>query len=225
MILFDSVAKTFRGGGQSVQALDGVSCRVLPGEFVTVRGPSGCGKSTLLLIAGGLLHPSAGKVEVAGTDPYALSSSRRAAFRAGTIGFVFQQFHLLPYLTVLDNVLAPTIALRVPDARNRAHELLERFGMLDRITHLPGELSTGEKQRAALARALLSAPKVLLADEPTGNLDEENGQAVLQALAQFAAQGGSVLMVTHDSRAAEAAPRALQLREGRLVEDGEMGEI
>ena len=217
MIVFENVAKTFQGGGQAVRALDGVSFRVSAGEFVTVRGASGCGKSTLLLIAGGMMRPGEGRVEIAGTDPYALSSSRRAAFRAENIGFVFQQFHLLPYLTVLDNVLAPTVARRIADARQRAAELLARFGLGERATHLPGELSTGEKQRTALARALLGNPRVLLADEPTGNLDEENGQAVLRSLADFAARGGSVLMVTHDSQAAATAPRALCLREGKLV--------
>jgi ABC-type lipoprotein export system ATPase subunit len=219
MIVFDGVAKTFRGGGQAVDALVDITFRVPAGEFATVRGPSGCGKSTLLLIAGGMLHPSLGQVQIAGRDPYALSSSRRAAFRAETVGFVFQQFHLLPYLTVLDNVLAPTVARKLPDARNRANELLERFGMQDRATHLPGELSTGEKQRTALARALLGNPRVLLADEPTGNLDDENGEVVLTALADFAGAGGSVLMVTHDARAAGSATRALLLKDGHLIED------
>lgn len=223
MLEFDSVGKVFRGGGQTVGALDQVSFRVSSGEFATVRGPSGCGKSTLLLVAGGLLHPSEGTVRVAGTDPYALSAAQRAAFRAETIGFVFQQFHLLPYLTVLDNVLAPTVARKLPGARDKANRLLERFGLVERATHLPGELSTGEKQRTALARALLGDPKVLLADEPTGNLDEENGAAVLQALADFAAGGGSVLMVTHDSQAATKASRTLRMRGGRLVEDQNPG--
>jgi ABC-type lipoprotein export system ATPase subunit len=170
-------------------------------------------------VAGGLLHPSTGTVEVCGVKPYALSSSRRAAFRAETIGFVFQQFHLLPYLSVLDNVLAPTVARPVPAARDRAHALLTSLGMAERVAHLPGELSTGEKQRTALARALLGEPKVLLADEPTGNLDDENGQVVLRALADFAAGGGSVLMVTHDAHAANSASRALSLRHGELIED------
>ena len=219
MLEFDSVGKVFRGGGQTVCALDQVSFRVAAGEFATVRGPSGCGKSTLLLVAGGLLHPGAGTVRVAGIDPYALSAARRAAFRAETVGFVFQQFHLLPYLTVFDNVLAPTVARKLPGARDKANRLLERFGLVERATHLPGELSTGEKQRTVHARALLGDPKVLLADEPTGNLDEENGELVLQALADFAAGGGCVLMVTHDSQAATKASRTLRLRAGRLVEE------
>ncbi len=219
MVEFTHVSRTFAGGGQMVQALADVSFRVAPGEFVTVRGPSGCGKSTLLLIAGGMLRPSSGEVRVVDTDPYALPAARRAAFRAQTIGFVFQQFHLLPYLTVLDNVLAPTVARQLPEARQKALGLLDRFGLNGRATHLPGELSTGEKQRAALARALLGDPRVLLADEPTGNLDDENGQAVLQVLADFAGAGGSVLMVTHDTRATASASRALLLQDGKLVED------
>ena len=219
MVEFTHVSRSFSGGGQVVQALVEITFRVAPGEFVTVRGPSGCGKSTLLLIAGGMLRPSSGKVCVAGSDPYGLSAARRAAFRAETIGFVFQQFHLLPYLTVLDNVLTPTVARPFPDARQKALALLDRFGLGDRATHLPGELSTGEKQRTALARALLGDPKVLLADEPTGNLDDDNGQAVLQALAGFAAAGGSVLMVTHDARDTATATRTLLFRDGQLVED------
>lgn len=219
MVELTHVSRSFSGGGQVVQALAEITFRVAPGEFVTVRGPSGCGKSTLLLIAGGMLHPSSGEVRVAGTELYGLSAAGRAAFRAETIGFVFQQFHLLPYLTVLDNVLTPTVARPFPGARQKALALLDRFSLSGRATHLPGELSTGEKQRTALARALLGDPKVLLADEPTGNLDDENGQTVLQALAGFAAAGGSVLMVTHDARATAAASRTLLLRDGQLVED------
>jgi len=199
-----NIGKTYHGG---VTALAGVSLRVTAGEFVAVRGPSGCGKTTLLLSAGGLLRPDAGRVVVDGHDVYALSAERRARFRAATIGVVVQQFHLVPYLSVLDNVLSAALALPLVDARNRAKQLLERFGLAHRGHHVPAELSTGERQRTALARALLHRPKLLLADEPTGNLDADNGRLVLAALADHAKAGGAVLLVTHDSQAASHAQR------------------
>jgi ABC-type lipoprotein export system ATPase subunit len=212
-----NVSKTFHGPNGEVRAVDDVSLSVAPGEFVAVQGPSGCGKTTLLLAAGGLLRPDAGEVLVAGEDPYRLSSEQRARFRATRIGFVFQQFHLVPYLDVLDNVLAPSLAAALPDGRARAEELIGRFGLRDRVGHVPAALSTGERQRVALARALLNRPALLLADEPTGNLDEDNGRVVLRCLAEFARDGGAVLLVTHDPVAAEFAPRVARLREGRMI--------
>ena len=209
-------SKTYHGGGGSVRALDGVSLAVDAGEFVAVQGPSGCGKTTLLLIAGGLLSPDAGQVLIAGADPYALPPDRRARFRAAHVGFVFQQFHLVPYLSVFDNVLAASLAGDATNARERAHELLARFGLTDRARHVPGELSTGERQRTALARALLNRPKLLLADEPTGNLDAENAEVVLGHLKDFS-RTGSVLLVTHDSRAVGFAQRVAKMNQSRLV--------
>jgi len=208
-------------GGGEVRALDGVSLTLEPGSFTAVQGPSGCGKSTLLLIAGGLLRPDAGLVRLDGTDPYALSPERRSRFRAQHIGFVFQQFHLVPYLTVRQNVLAAATASGMPhhDAKARADELLHQFAIAPRAHHHPAALSTGERQRTALARALLNRPGLILADEPTGNLDGENASEVLTALARFAADGGTVLLVTHDARAADAASHAVRLRAGRLDPD------
>ncbi len=210
--------KTYRRGRRSVAALDDVSLGVASGEFVTVQGPSGCGKTTLLLAAGGLLRPDAGEVRLDGTDPYALDADARAGLRAREVGFVFQQFHLVPYLSVTDNVLAPCLARPLDGARRRAEELIERFGLSGRADHLPGELSTGERQRTALARAMLHSPRLICADEPTGNLDEDNGRVILEYLRQFAAGGGAVLMVTHDVRVAGFADRTVRLGEGRLVE-------
>jgi ABC-type lipoprotein export system ATPase subunit len=200
----------------AVRAVDGVSLTLQAGEFVSIQGPSGCGKSTLLLAAGGLLRPEAGTVTVAGQDPYALSAEQRAKFRAAHIGFVFQQFHLVPYLNVLDNVMVP--ALAVPARRERAVELVAQFGLADRAHHVPSQLSVGERQRCALARALLNQPRLLLADEPTGNLDRENGQLVLDCLREFARRGGAVLLVTHDDHASRMAQRAVHLRQGKVVE-------
>jgi putative ABC transport system ATP-binding protein len=211
MLNINQISKTYTTGGKNVPVLDAMSLRVAPGEFVAVQGQSGCGKSTLLLSAGGLLRPDSGQVLVSGSDPYKLSPEARAGFRATNIGFVFQQFHLVPYLDVLDNVLTPSLAHDSPDARSHATELIEHFGMADRIGHLPGELSTGERQRTALARALLNRPKLLLADEPTGNLDADSGAIVLNYMREFASDGGAVLMVTHDAEAAGKADRIIEL--------------
>jgi ABC-type lipoprotein export system ATPase subunit len=169
------------------------------------------------LIAGGLLAPDSGNVTIAGENPYAVAADVRARFRAAHVGFVFQQFHLVPYLTVLDNVLAASIATRAADARQRAEELLAKFGLQSRAHHVPGELSTGERQRTALARALLNRPKLILADEPTGNLDRENAATVLRSLKEFTDAGGSVLLVTHDEFALPFANRVKRIREGRII--------
>ena len=212
----DGVVKQYRGRRGVVTALDGVSLTVEAGRFVAVRGPSGCGKTTMLLAAGGLLAPGGGRVAVDGVALYGLDASARAAFRACTIGFVFQQYHLLPYLTVEENVCAAAIATGENAPRTRAEELIERFGLSPRSAHVPAELSTGEKQRVALARALMNRPRLLLADEPTGNLDEDNAAGVLAALKQFADDGGAVLLVTHDARAAGYAHQTVVMRAGRL---------
>ena len=216
VLRLENLSKSYTGPGDALQAVDRVSLSVGAGEFVGVQGPSGCGKTTLILAAGALLQPTSGRVLVAGQDPYALPSGQRARFRAANIGFVFQQFHLIPFLSVLDNVLAPALAGPVAGARQRAGELLAQFGLGHRAGHLSADLSTGERQRAALARALLRRPKLLLADEPTANLDEENGAVVLRCLAEFARDGGTVLVVTHDPRAAKYAGRLLEMNGGRL---------
>jgi ABC-type lipoprotein export system ATPase subunit len=206
------VTKTYASPGAGFLAvLDDVTLSIGAGDFVAVRGPSGCGKSTLLLVAGTLLRPDAGTVTIDGTDVYALSADRRARLCAERVGFVFQQFHLIQYLTVRENVLAATVALPVADAEAKADALLERFGMRDRAAHHPSQLSTGERQRTGLARALLRSPGLILADEPTGNLDDDNGRAVLEALSEFASGGGAVLMATHDSLAADATERTVTL--------------
>ena len=219
MISLHHVSKCYRRGDRTVDALAGVSLEVAEGEFVVVRGPSGCGKTTLLLTAGGLLAPDSGSVAIAGQNPYALDADPRADLRAGAVGFVFQRFHLLPYLSVMDNILTPSLAAGRGDARRRAGQLMERFGLSGRADHLPAELSTGEQQRTALARALLNEPRIVLADEPTGNLDEANGRQVLVALAELAHDGRAVLLVTHDGRAEAFGHRTVCLDKGRIVED------
>lgn len=218
MIHMEQIRKTYAGKPTPVHAIRDVSLDLDTGEFVAVQGPSGCGKSTLLLTAGGLLKPDSGKVLIADQNSYSLNSNERAAFRARNIGFVFQQFHLVPYLTVLENVLSPAIAVAQPagDIRQRAEQLVEHFGLSDRRNHIPGELSSGERQRTALARALLNQPQLLLADEPTGNLDGESAEAVLGYLKEFAESGGAVLLVTHDNRAEKFVQRTIHLRDGQI---------
>ncbi|MGA2497760.1 MAG: ABC transporter ATP-binding protein [Tepidisphaeraceae bacterium] len=190
MLQLDAVSKNYTGPQEPVHAVAGLTLRIEPEEFVAVRGTSGCGKTTLLLMAGALLRPDAGTVRVRDADPYAMPAEARARFRAAHIGFVFQQFHLVPYLSVLENVLAASLALPSADAPQRATELVERFGLRERMHHVPAQLSTGERQRTAMARAMLNRPKLLLADEPTGNLDAASGKMVLDAMAEFAAAGG-----------------------------------
>jgi len=214
MLEFNKVTKIFNGPQGEVKALDAVSFSVEPGELVEVRGPSGCGKSTLLLAAGTLLQPTAGAVTIDDEDSYALSPNGRSALRASMIGFVFQQFHLVPYLSVIDNILLPSAVQKNAAAHDRALELLNRFGLEHRGHHVPAQLSVGERQRTALARALFNQPKLLLADEPTGNLDSENGALVLHALHSFAEEGGAVLLVTHD--ATDCSTRTLQMLNGAL---------
>jgi len=218
LLEIDNLTKTYQSGSETVRAVDGISLNIDSGQFVAVQGPSGCGKTTLLLVAGGLLAPDSGTVKIAGENPYELPSDRRARFRAKRVGFVFQQFHLVPYLCVLDNVLAPSLAIEPNGSlRERAISLIADFGLEHRLHHVPGQLSTGERQRTALARALLNCPSVLLADEPTGNLDQESADVVLEHLADFAANGGAVLMVTHDSEAAQKAERIETIKGGKLA--------
>jgi ABC-type lipoprotein export system ATPase subunit len=219
MLEIQNVSKTYTKNEQTVHALDDVSLKVTPGEFVAVRGPSGCGKTTLLLTAGALLAPEAGQVLIDGRDPYGLGADERAGIRARLIGFVFQQFHLVPYLTVRENVLAAALARPSAGAAARAEEMIRHFHLADRADHVPAELSTGERQRTALARATLNSPALLLADEPTGNLDGTNADIVLGYLGEFARNGGAVLLVTHDDHAAGFAQRTVQLAAGRIRAD------
>jgi len=211
-----NLIKTYQGREGVIEALDNVTIDVAPGEFLAVRGPSGSGKTTLLLTLGGLLRPDKGHVLIMEQNPYTLTSESRAHLRAESIGFVFQQFHLIPYLNVLENILAPSVAAPQSGAESRAISLAERFGLADRMQHVPSELSSGERQRTALARALLNSPKILLADEPTGNIDPDNAAVILGHLAGFAEKGGAVVLVTHDPLAAGYAPHILTMNRGKL---------
>jgi len=217
LLEINKIAKTFRTSRMVVAALHDVSLTVEPGEFVSVMGPSGSGKSTLLLACGTLLAPDAGTITLRHVDPYALPSDRRAAFRARHIGFVFQQFHLIPYLNARDNIQTAASGMDAAAAARRSDELLEQFGLAGRARHLPSELSVGERQRVGLARAMLNSPPLLLADEPTGNLDETSGLVVLKALSDYVRKGAAVLMVTHDPRAAAITTRGINMNLGGLI--------
>ena len=211
MLELQAINKSYVTHGKRIHVLRDVSLQVQAGEFVALCGPSGSGKTTLLLTAGGLLKPDAGSVLLRGAPVYGRSAEAMAAFRASSIGFVFQQFHLVPYLTVLQNVSCPSLAAPVPDAPARARMLLAAVGLEDRLAHTPAQLSTGERQRVALARAMLTEPALILADEPTGNLDAASAGIVLAQLAAFARTGRAVLMVTHEKDAAARATRTVQM--------------
>lgn len=217
MIAIENVWKTYDTAKGDSHALRGVSLEVGGGEMVVVNGPSGAGKTTLLLLTGGMLRPTSGAVRVAGQDLYSMSHAERAVFRAGKIGFVFQMFHLVPYLDVLDNVLVAACDGDGAGARERARGLLESLGISHRATHRPAGLSAGERQRAAVARALVNRPSVILADEPTGNLDPESADAVLEALGGYKKGGGTVIIVSHGAPAAAHADRTLRLEAGRFT--------
>ncbi|WP_321168695.1 ABC transporter ATP-binding protein [Halorubrum distributum] len=204
------------GGGEPVVALDDVDFAVRPGEFVAVVGPSGSGKSTLLNVLGLLDDPTAGRRLLDGTDVTNLSVAERTRARKESIGFVFQDFHLLPTLTAVENVAMPT-AFDPGDASDRAADLLARFGLGDRLDHEPSELSGGQKQRVAIARALINEPAVLLADEPTGNLDTETGEAILAEFERVKAEGVAVVAVTHDPLVEEYADRVVDLTDGEMT--------
>jgi ABC-type lipoprotein export system ATPase subunit len=217
MIQFNNVSKVYQTRHGEVRALDRMSLTIDEGQYVAVCGPSGCGKSTLLCLTGGLALPTEGTVTVDGFAVSRGSSAERARFRATNIGYVFQMFHLLPFLNVLDNVLVASDAADA-DTRQRARETLVRLGLEDRLHHHPSQLSAGERQRVALARALLNRPKILLADEPTGNLDPKNADAVLEQLGWFHQNGGTILLVTHEQQAASRAERTILLENGQLAE-------
>ncbi len=217
MIHLTNVTKCFEGPKGKVTALNDVSLSLCSSEMLAINGPSGCGKSTLLLTTAGLLRPDSGDIRLLGKErPYDLPPEKRSQLRADLIGFVFQQFHLIPYLKVRENIIAPSLAKTTDNPEQRADELIRQFGLEDRADHVPAQLSTGERQRTALARALFNRPKIILADEPTGNLDDENAEVVLQHLSRYASEGGSVLLVTHNVKAADYAVRTLWMKDGQL---------
>lgn len=213
--------------GTPVHAVDGVSLRIDRGTFSAVMGPSGSGKSTLMQLIGLLDAPTGGRIVVAGRDAARLSDRERTRLRGQEIGFVFQSFNLMPKLSVLGNVTLPMQFQGVPETerRARAEELLERIGMADRLHHRPAQLSGGQRQRVAIARALANRPTLLLADEPTGNLDSRTGEEVLRLFAELHASGYTIVLVTHERDVAERAERIVHMADGRIQEIETLGGV
>jgi putative ABC transport system ATP-binding protein len=225
MITLQGVAKRYGSGTSEVRALDGVDLEVGEGEFVAIVGPSGSGKSTLLQLIGALDQPTDGTVSVDGSDTSALAASDLTSLRQRTIGFVFQQFNLIPTLSAQRNVETPMVPSGIPGTRRseRARDLLVRLGLGERADHLPAQLSGGEQQRVAIARALANDPRLILADEPTGNLDTATGRDVMRLMRGLNTQGHTVVLITHDDEIAQAARRIVRLRDGRIVADERRG--
>ncbi len=219
MLRMEGVSKRYNHRASTVTALRDANVKMNRGDYVSIVGPSGSGKSTLLLMLGGMLSPTGGRVYVDGTSLYDMTPNERATFRKKNIGFVFQTFNLVPYLTALENVQIPLFLAGKNDAAQRDHAttLLERVGLGDRLDHKPSELSVGQQQRVALARVLANDPAVILADEPTGNLDPETGGQVIDFFDDLNKEGRTIVMVTHDPRAAERAKTTLRLVEGTVL--------
>jgi ABC-type lipoprotein export system ATPase subunit len=215
------VVKHYVSAGETVKAVDGVTLAIEPGELVALYGPSGSGKTTLLLLAAGLLSPDSGEVQFAGRDLHSMSSRESAAYRLRDVGFVFQSFHLMPGASALDNALIklPVRGYSLRNARRKTEPWLRRVGLGERLEHRPHELSMGERQRVVIARALVGDPRLLLADEPTGNLDSVRTREILELLAEVCHENCIPgLLVTHDSEAAPFVDRAITLRDGRLLD-------
>lgn len=214
-----NVTKYYRMGVETVRALDGVSVKVRRGEYLAIMGQSGSGKSTLLNILGCLDTPTTGQYFLDGQDVSQLSNSALAGIRGRRIGFVFQTFELLPRATALKNVQLPLVYTGVRDRRQRAMEALDRVGLSQRCFHRPNELSGGQRQRVAIARALAQRPAILLADEPTGNLDSKTGREILALFDELSREGQTIIMVTHDAGVAEHTLRVVRLSDGKVVGD------
>lgn len=217
----ENVKKIYRLGVVEVSALQGISLEIAAEEFIAIMGPSGSGKSTLLHLFGGLDRPTAGTVEFGSRNLLAMSDSELARLRNREIGFVFQQFYLLPRADALRNVELPLLyaGVKRKERRQRTQQALERVGLGDRLYHRPDQLSGGERQRVAIARALVSEPSVILADEPTGNLDTQTGQEILALFRQLHGEGRTVIIVTHERYVAEQTRRIVHLRDGLIVQD------
>ena len=212
MLELKNITKTYNKNGQSFTALCDVSINVEPGDFIAIVGPSGSGKSTFLNTVGGLIRPDSGQVFYNGKNVYSLSSKEINRFREKSIGFVFQQFHLMPYLTVYENI---KMGNRRSTNQETIEEYLDECSLLPLKNKYPSELSVGEKQRTAFIRAIVSKPEILLADEPTGNLDPENSKVLMSLIANFHKNGGTVLLVTHQSETSKYANRIITLRSGK----------
>ncbi|QYF96215.1 ABC transporter ATP-binding protein [Massilia sp. PAMC28688] len=222
MLELQSVKKVFQTEEVETWALDNINLTIDEGEFVAISGPSGCGKSTLLSVMGLLTSANEGRYLIDGAEVAGLGAAEQARVRNAEIGFIFQSFNLIGDMSVIDNVSLPLTfrgGLSGKERQQMATAALEKVGMAHRLKHLPSQLSGGQQQRVAIARALVCNPKVLLADEPTGNLDSQNAEMVMELLSTLHKQGSTIVMVTHDPRSAEQAGRKVTLRDGKVVED------
>lgn len=226
LIFAENLTKAYHSGDESVAAVNNISLGIDLGEFVAVVGPSGSGKSTLLTVLGGLTHPTGGQVLIDEIDVYTLTAEQRADFRKEYIGFVFQSFHLIPYLNVLENVMIPLAVVDTSRAEKTeiALELLEKVGLAGKARRLPDELSGGEQERVAIARALVNNPPIILADEPTGNLDSATSHSIMALFRQLNAEGQTIVMVTHNPENLAYAGRFITLRDGKIAQHPEVPE-
>jgi putative ABC transport system ATP-binding protein len=224
VLLTENLSKTYDADGVDVHAVRGIDLAVAPGEFVSIMGPSGCGKSTLLHMLGGLDQPSSGAVSLKGERVDGLSEKDWALMRRREIGFVFQFFNLIGNLTVADNVELPALlaGMSPRQARSRRVELLDELGIADQADSVPGRISGGQQQRVALARALVNRPAVLLADEPTGNLDSASAREVMDLIRRYHGEGQTIVLVTHDPRVAAAADRVVHIRDGAITDESRL---
>jgi putative ABC transport system ATP-binding protein len=220
LIEINNVKKKYTSSDDVVEALRGVDITIEAGEFVTIMGQSGSGKSTLLSVLGGMNHPTEGEVEMAGVKLYALPGEKLADFRAENLGFVFQSFHLVSYLTALENVMLPLAIVKMGriEKRGKAKEALERVGLCNKFDRLPNQLSGGEQERVAIARAIVNDPHILLADEPTGNLDSKTSDEVMALFRELNRSGQTVIMVTHNTDNCVYADRTIILKDGRVAD-------
>ena len=205
------ISKSYSSDKNQIKIVDNYNIDLFSSEFVSLTGPSGCGKTTILMIIGCLLKPDHGTVEIDGLDIYSMNSSRIAEQRSKKIGFIYQDFKLIPYLTIKENILCSSLINDVGNLEDKANDLILRLGLNHRVNHRPEQLSAGEKQRTAIARALLMEPKLIIADEPTGNLDKKNSSLVIEALKHYSDEGACVIMVSHDEDVKKSSDRHIQM--------------
>ena len=205
------ISKSYNSDKNRIKVVDNYNIDLFSSEFVSLTGPSGCGKTTILMIIGCLLKPDHGTVEIDGLDIYSMNSSRIAEQRSKKIGFIYQDFKLIPYLTIKENILCSSLINDVGNLEDKANDLILRLGLIHRVNHRPEQLSAGEKQRTAIARALLMEPKLIIADEPTGNLDKKNSSIVIEALKHYSDEGACVIMVSHDEDVKKSSDRHIQM--------------